>query len=360
MFKKPVRRRVRLTRPGFKPGTAPGTLVAHPDSPHPVVTATTYHEGEVETQTLADLSGVKALREQRGHLWLDVTGLGDAGVFEALGQEFGISTLVLEDILNIPQRPKLDAYSGFVYIVMRMPRSHEELATEQLSILVGPDFLITIQEYPGDTFDPVRKRLQVEGSRLRQMGVDYLAFALMDTVVDGYMPMVERYTDRIDQIEDRVADADADTLQELHWLKRDLVVLRRYLYPTRDVLALLVKDDNDFVSRDVRPYFLDVYDHVRSTYELVESYRDIVSSLVELHMSYASQRMNETMKVLTIIGTIFIPLSFIVGLYGMNFDTGSPFNLPELGWKYGYPAVWAVMIALTVFMMGYFKRKGWW
>jgi magnesium transporter len=267
----------------------------------------------------------------------------------------------MEDVLNVTQRPKVDEYDGNHYVVARMPVTEEHLATEQLSIFLGKDFVVTFQEQPGDCLDGIRARIRSGRPRLRKGGPDYLLYTILDAVVDAYFPLLESVGQMLEDLEKDILErTEQRQIEELHALKRDLVTLRRYLTPLRDLNAHLVRPDIDLLEEKTQLYMRDCYDHSVSALSMVESYRDIASGLMELYLSMVSHRMNEVMKVLTVIATLFIPLSFIAGLYGMNFDPQvSPWNMPELGWRWGYPAVLALMAACAGGMLLYFRQKGW-
>jgi magnesium transporter len=341
--------------------TPPGTLKAPVDASPSRLSVMSYslenlvEERDISFERMGQLSGTGAVT------WVDLEGLADAELLENLGKQFGLHRLGLEDSLNIPQRPKLDDYGDHQYVVARMPVSHENLETEQVSIFLGKDFLVTVQEQPGDCFDGVRTRLREGRARIRGGGADYLAYALVDAIVDAYFPLLDSLANRVDRLELAILEQPAEEqVTELHEIKRSLITLRRYLGPLRDLTAALVRDDSPILGEQARVYMADCYDHARHAYDLVESYRDIAIGLMDLYLSMMSQRMNEVMKVLTIIATVFIPLSFIAGVYGMNFDPqASPWNMPETGWAFGYPFALGLMLIVGGGMVAYFVRKGW-
>jgi magnesium transporter len=242
-----------------------------------------------------------------------------------------------------------------------MPVSRESARTEQMSLFFGKDYVLTIQEQYGDFFDPIRERVRSGRPRLRQGGTDYLVYALLDALVDSYFPVLQFLGQQLDEIEEEIHDnPDKSHSQRLNELKRDLVSLRRYVWPLREVVDAMIHEDNELVTDETRLYLRDCLDHAVHAYDLIESYREIANGLMDLYLSIMSQRMNEVMKVLTIIATLFIPLSFIAGLYGMNFDTSaSRWNMPELSWPFGYPLVLAIMGLCGGGMLFYFWRKGW-
>ena len=294
-------------------------------------------------------------------LWINVDGVGDPKVLKALGDRFGLHGLALEDVANVPQRPKVEDYGEHLFLVARMT-GHEAMGTtEQLALFLGPGFVLTFQERRGDPLDPVRERIRRSSGRIRQVGADYLAYALVDAVVDHYFPVLEGYADRLDTLEEEIlGGCGRATMMQLHAIKRELMVLRRAVWPMRDMINSLLRDDHPEITPETRVYLRDVYDHAIQSIDLLETYRDVTSSLTDLYMSTVSNRMNEIMKVLTLFSAIFIPLGFIAGLYGMNFDTSeSPLNMPELHWYWGYPFALTVMALVAGGLLVYFWRRGW-
>lgn len=299
---------------------------------------------------------VQELRQRTGTVWVSVAGLGDLGVLRQLANVFGLHRLALEDVVHTHQRPKLEDYPEHQFLVLRMLDDERVGETEQMCLFLGDDYVLTFEEHRGDCFDLVRHRLRDPGSRLRRHGVDYLAYALVDAVVDAYFPALEKLGDRLEAAEDKVVagETHADVLHELHCVRRELVQARRALWPLREVVAGLMRGDSRRVTTETRVYLRDVYDHVVQLLDLLENHRELGASLTELHLASASVRLNEVMKVLTLIATIFIPLTFVVGIYGMNFD-----YMPELHWRYGYPAVLGSMLVVGLSMLVWFRRRGW-
>ena len=312
-----------------------------------------------------ELPGVLAGRNQHAVTWIDVDGLGNAEVVSKIGELFGLHRLSVSDIVHVNQRAKAEDFGTYLFVVLRMPdtATEDQSDTEQVSLCLGKDFVITFQEQqrPGDCFEPVRRRLRESIGKIRSSGPDGLAYALIDAVVDAYFPAVERLGDRLDALEDRVfAGAEPDALKEIHGVRRDLIGLRRAVWPMREAIAELLRDRSELISEPTRVYLRDCHDHAVQIIDLIETFRDIDASIMDVYLSGVSQRMNQIIKVLTVITTVFIPLTFIVGVYGMNFKTEvSPYNMPELTWRYGYPAVWALMIGLVGWMLLVFWRKGW-
>jgi magnesium transporter len=293
---------------------------------------------------------------------LNIDGLGDVSVLERLGQHFDLHALSLEDVLNIPQRPKLEDYEAYQFLVFRMAIL-EELPgkTEQISLFLGRSYVLTLQEYPGDTFEPVRDRLRHGRGRIRRLGADYLAYALLDAAIDSFFPLLEELGDRLEGLEEAVLAAPSRaTIEEVYSVRRALATLRRALWPAREAVNAFARSDSELVTDHTRLFLRDCYDHVLQVLDVLESYRDLTSNLMDTYLSAQSNHMNEIMKVLTIIATIFIPLTFIAGIYGMNFNPDtSPWNMPELGWYWGYPFSLALMAITAAALVFYFHRKGW-
>ena len=348
-------------RPGTAIAQSPGTLKAHPDSADSSVSAIAYGPDCLTEEEILDLSQLDVLAQSHPIIWVNVIGLGNLDILTGLGERFGLHPLALEDVLNITQRPKLDDYGDHQYIVARMPVATKHLETEQLSIFLGESFVITFQEQPGDCFDSIRKRIQDGRPRLRNGGPDYLVYAILDALVDSYFPHLEHVGATLDELELKIHhNPEKQHIQNLHSLKHDLVTLRRFLWPLRELNATLIRPDNSFFTESTRLFMRDCYDHSVHALDLADSLRDITSGLMDLYLSLMSQKMNEVMKVLTIIATIFIPLSFIAGLYGMNFNPEvSRWNMPELGWPFGYPVAVGFMALCAGGMLVFFWKKGW-
>jgi magnesium transporter len=357
---KPSRRDITIHR-RTPPGASPGQVIPDPSQPKPTIHVTAYDEAGVTDQDVPDPAAARAMVGRRATTWINVEGLGDARTIEQFGELFRLHRLALEDTVNVHQRAKVEDYGEVLFIVMRMVTCPDRCATEQLSIFVGPNWVLTFQEgTPGDPFDRIRARIR-EGGRIRQLGSGYLAYALMDATIDAYYPVLEVYAERLDELEETVTQPrNTRVIDDLHVVKADLLILRRALWPLRDAMAMLAREDTTRFPPEIRPYLRDCYDHVVQVVELVETYRELTADLRDLHMSSISNRINETMRVLTIISTIFIPLTFIAGIYGMNFDPdSSPWNMPELRWYWGYPACLAAMAISAVFLIGYFYCQGW-
>lgn len=295
---------------------------------------------------------------EKGVLWINVDGLRRVEVIEALGRAFHLPALVLEDILNTDHRPKLEVHEEFLFIVVKMlvpDPGRGAFRVEQLSLVVGGGFVLTFQEMGGDVFDGVRKRIRGGKGRIRSSGPDYLAYALLDAVVDNYFLVLETISTELERLEESLlADPTPNDLRRFHYLRREAILLRRVIWPARETLAGLMREESGLVKPQSHVFFRDVHDHAVQAMDIVESLRDLASSLLELHLSRNSQKMNEIIKVLTLIATIFIPLTFIAGVYGMNFEF-----MPELRWPWGYPLVLLFMLGVAVTMLLYFKRRKW-
>ncbi len=339
-------------------GETPGTLVA---APHAAPTRLRAISFDLDTLEEADLAGPPNIPAASGRtLWIDVSGLADTEAVRAIGERFGLHPLAISDVVHTHQRPKTEAYKDYILTVLRAPAGGPPFESEQISFVIGDGFLLTFQERPGDCFDAVRERLRQGGPRIRGGGPGYLAYALMDALVDAYFPVLERYGDAAEQLEEQVIEApDPHFVADIHLLKRELLDVRRALWPQREAINALLRDDMPIMTPEIRTYLRDCADHTFQLIDMVEIYREIVQGLIDLHLSSVSNRMNEVMKVLTIIATIFIPMTFIVGLYGMNFDRASPWNMPELGWRYGYLFALGLMAASAGSMLTLFWRMGW-
>jgi magnesium transporter len=351
----------RPERPSVKIGMSPGTLIHVGQSLAQAVAVELYHcegDGALEQRVLDRAEDAAAYRGVPGLTWIDVNGVHDVAVIEQLGRVFGLHPLLLEDVLNTHQRPKLEQHGEHLFLVLKMlldDPDAEGFAMEQVSVVIGPGYVLTFQERERDTFDSVRRRLQDSAARVRQHSADFLAYALVDTIVDNYFAVLERVGDRIAELEDDIlASPDRDTLEAVFDVKRSLVELRHAAWPLRDALAAMSRGDTPLIQPDTLPYLRDVQDHALRVIDTIETYRDMATAMVEMYMSSVSNRLNEVMRVLTVIATIFIPLTFVAGVYGMNFRF-----MPELGWHWGYPVVWGVMAAIAIGLLVIFRRRGW-
>lgn len=290
--------------------------------------------------------------------WVNVDGVHNVPMLERLGECFGLHRLVMEDILNTDQRPKMEDYGEYIYLVFKMISNGKgrEFVTEQTSVILGPNFVLSFQEgAEGDVFNVIRDRLRNNKGRIRKLGPDYLAYSFLDAVVDNYFVVLEKLGDRIEALEtELIENPTQKTVQKLYRLKRELIYLHNAVWPLREVVSNLAKHESVLIQDSTAPYLRDVYDHVIQVIDSVDIYREMISSMLDLYLSSVSNRLNAVMKVLTIIATIFMPLTFLVGVYGMNFK-----YMPELEWHYGYPLVWLLMLGISGFMLYFFKRKKW-
>jgi magnesium transporter len=353
------RRHRREHRPA--PGEPPGSLAATPYARPTHLHLVAYDADRLIEHQSQDVAEIEERARGAANVWIDVAGLRDVDTIRVIGQRYCLHPLTLEDIVQVVQRPKVDVYDGYLFVVLRLPRLEKGLVTEQLAIVLGDDFVITFGERPGECFDAVRRRLAHTHSRMRSKPVDYLAYALIDALIDAYFPILERYGELIDEMEEEVVERATDGLvTEVHGLRRAVMELRRAIWPLREVLNTLTREGTPYIQPETRVFLRDCSDHVSQLLDMIEIDREVTSTLLDLHLSSLSTRMNEIMKVLTIIATIFIPLGFFVGLYGMNFDPSvSPYNMPELHWRYGYFYSLAVMAAMGFGMLAYFWTKGW-
>lgn len=342
------------------PGAVPGSLDVDPAAPKPTITAYVYGRDSFEELTIADPHKVRGLRGTAPVVWVNVDGLGDEDTLLTLANTFGIHPLSMEDVVHVGQRPKAEAFDEYLFVVLPMASADGLASTEQVSLFLGDGFVLTFQERPGDCLDPVRERLRQGEGRVRHAGADYLAYALIDTVVDRYFPILDAYVERLEAFEDDVMVGNPEDVHIVAYKSRqELRAFRRSAVPLRDALGMLTRPDMPHVGAATRVYFRDCHDHAVQLAEAVDAARDTATGLMELHLSMANQRMGEVMKVLTIIATIFIPLSFVAGFYGMNFDPrASSWNMPELRWAYGYPFALGLMVAITGGLLWYFRRRG--
>lgn len=296
--------------------------------------------------------------------WVNICGIHDKEKIEKVGEEFGLHPLVVEDILTTNQRPKIEEFDDYLLIVLKMiywEEGADDITSEHVSIILGDNYVISFQMREGDVFDSVRERIKTGKGRIRKMGADYLAYALLDSIVDGYFVTLEKTGEKVEEIEiNLMDDPEEDTLYKIHRMKRSVIHIRRAVWPLRDVVNTINRGESDLITEETSVFYRDIYDHAIQVIDTVETYRDMLSSLLDLYLSSLSNKMNEVMKVLTIIATIFIPLTFIAGIYGMNFSrNSSKYNMPELYWTWGYPVTLAVMLVISMIMIIYFKRKDW-
>lgn len=341
-------------------GLPPGTLihVGKQRIETPVLSLIDYAQEHYESKHGISLTEAVACKETSTVSWINLSGIHEIDVIQQLGVEFDLHPLALEDILNTQHRPKVEEMEGYSLIILKMLFFDDEtqsIDTEQVSLVLGPHFVLTFQEREGDVFDGVRNRLKRSNGRIRQRGPDYLAYALIDSIVDSYFHILEKVGDHLAQLEDDlINNPDQKILAKVHHYKRELMLLRKSVWPLREVINELHKEESTYIQEGTQVFLRDLYDHTVQVVDTVEVFRDTVIGLQDLYMSAVGNRLNEIMKVLTIMASIFIPLTFIAGIYGMNFE-----HIPELKWRWGYPAVWLVMVGAVLVMLTYFKRKKW-
>jgi len=343
-----------------KAGLEPGTLMYVGDKKDvkPRITVLDYDASGYFEKVVDSVEECFPFKETSTVTWINVDGVQDAEVIEKLGAAFGIHALVLEDIMTTTQRPKVDDLGNAVFLVLRMIEcdpAGTDMRADQLSLILGPNYVLSFQETPGDCLGPVRERIRGGKGRIRTLGPDYLAYAIVDAVVDNYFFVLEKLGERIDGLEDALVDEPRrGLLHDIHVLKREMIGLRKAVWPLREVVSGLERLETPLIQKSTDLFLRDLYDHSIQVIDTVESFREMLTSMVETYLSSASNRMNEIMKVLTIISTIFIPITFLVGLYGMNF-----IHMPEIRWRWGYPMVWALIVGSVAAMFALFRRKKW-
>lgn len=352
--------KIPVRRSGKKAGAPPGTLMhlgEHRTS-RVKITRINYGEQDFKEQRDLDLDRLFDSEMEYPCEWVNFDGIHDVAMIERIGSHYSIDMLVLEDIVNSSQRPKIEDYDDFTYIVLRMLIYNErkkEVESEQVSIILNDSTILTFQEKETDDFEPIRERIRKKKGRIHKAGIDFLCYSIIDFIIDNYFIVLENIGERVDDLEDEVlTEPDDETIQKVHALKRDTLAIKKSLWPLRDILSVLLKSDSRMVLDETKLYLRDAYDHTVEAIETVEAYRDFISGLLDIYLSSISQRMNEVMKVLTLISTIFIPLTFIAGVYGMNFK-----YMPELEARFGYYVILAMMVVLAGCMLFYFKKKNW-
>ena len=347
---------MRKTRPEI--GAPPGTLVYTGETKNEriKISLIEYNESEFIEEEFYDLS--ECISHVKPHLvkWINVEGIHKTEVIEKIGKLYGIHPLTLEDIVHVDQRPKFEDYEHYVVAIMKMISYNNKVVAEQLSIVLFDNMVISFQEpHGGDAFDIIRARLRQAKGRIRKAGADYLAYALMDAVVDHYFHAIEKIGDAVERIEEEIiGDSDNKSLMELYALKREMIYLRKQVWPLRDMISKVVRSETKLINPSTDIYLRDLQDHVTRIIDTVETYRDLLSGIMDIYLSTNANKMNEVMKVLTIMSSIFIPVTFIAGVYGMNFE-----NMPELKTQNGYFITWGIMLSIIIGLMVYFKRKKW-
>jgi magnesium transporter len=368
-----------------KVGLPPGTLIhlGRDRSTESRITLFDYNEKDIREAEITNVEDCFPFRDTATVTWINVDGVHQTDVIETLGNHFGIHPLVLSDIVNTRQRPKVEDYDDYLFVVLKMiyhgnhtyqpggdtvrnhtdsksdinpgNRHNGEITAEQVSLIIGPNYVISFQETPEDIFDPIRNRLRSSSGRIRKKGADYLAYALIDTIVDNYFVILETMGEKVEDLEtELLKNPTENTMLAIHSLKRDMISLRRSVWPLREVTGFLERGESKLIHKSTQIYLRDVYDHTIQVIDNIETSRDILSGMLDIYLSTLSNRTNSVMKVLTIIATIFMPLTFIAGVYGMNFE-----NMPELQWHWGYPLVMLFMTGIAVSMLLFFRKKKW-
>lgn len=343
-----------------KIGTPPGTfdLVGEQKMEKVKITVMDYSEKNYEFKEIEKVEDLFPYRENTNVSWINIYGLHEPEILEKIGNHFGVHALVLEDIANTAHRPKLEVHDDFIFIVLKMiwfGADDEALQVEQISLIYGKNFVLCFQERKGDIFQSLRERIKNNQTRLRKSGADYLTYRIMDVVVDNYFSVLEKLGDQIELLDEEVINNPGqEIIQKIYDLKRNLIFLRKSIWPLREVVNNITREENSLFKKATFPFLHDLYDHAIQVIDTLETYRDLVSGLLDMYMSNVSNKMNEVMKVLTIIATIFIPLTFLAGIYGMNFEF-----MPELKWPYAYPILLSVMVIVLLGMLFFFKRKKW-
>ncbi len=343
-----------------KAGLPPGTLVhvGKVKDGTVKITIIDYDEKHFEERKVKKVEEFLPFKDKPTVTWINIDGIHQVDIIETIGKHFGVHPLVLEDIVNTGQRPKMDDIGNYIFVVLKMiyhDIKEDEIKTEQVSLLISQNFVISFQEREGDVFSPIRERIRGSKGRIRKMGADYLAYALIDSIVDNYFVILEKFGEKLDGMEEELlTNPTPETLQAIYSLKKDMIFLRKSVWPLREVIGGLERGESKLIQESTQIYFRDVYDHTIQVMDAIETSRDMLSGMLDIYLSSVSNRMNAVMKMLTIIATIFMPLTFIAGIYGMNFQ-----NMPELGWRWGYFAVLLVMVAIGISMLVYFKRKKW-
>ena len=349
-----------IKRGGKKVGLSPGTLIHIGDQKveKARISLMNYDPEQLLEKELKTIEDTFPYRDTPPVSWINVDGLHEVDIIDKIGKHFGIHPLTMEDIVNTGHRPKAEDFENYDFVVLKMLAYDEDqnhISAEQVSLILGPHFLISFQETVGDVFDFVRERIRKAKGRIRKSGCDYLAYALIDAVVDHYFLVLEKMGEKIEALEEDLLESTrADTLQSIHHLKREMIFFRKQVWPLRDALNTLMREEAAMFQETTRIFIRDLYDHTIQVMDTIESFRDVLSGLQDLYLSTVSNRMNEVMKVLTIMATIFIPLTFIAGIYGMNFE-----YMPELKWHWAYPALWILLVLIFLFMIFWFKRKKW-
>ncbi len=358
--KKRSRRNFRKPQSLKKSDQPPGKLIYIGDeNQEPVkIHVIDYSEKSIEEKIFSNVEDCFRYKETRTNTWINITGIHQPDIIEKVGRHFGISTLVLEDVVNTNSRPKVDDDKNYLFIILKMidfDEAKQSINSEQVSLVLGNNYVISFQENEKDLFDKIRERLRLNTTRLRSNGTDYLAYSIMDKIIDNYFFIIEKMGDLLEDLEEEVSQNPRnDFIQRLNELKQSNIYLRKSVWPLREVVNFLLRGESKQIKTETLPYFRDLYDHTVQVIDTIETYRDLLGDIMEVYLSSISLRMNEVMKVLTVISTIFMPLTFIVGVYGMNFTF-----MPELNWRYGYFMLVGILILVAASMVYYFRRKKW-
>jgi magnesium transporter len=341
---------------GLSPGTA--VHIGEKRTEEVRITIIDYNEKQMQEEGVTTAEACFPFKDKPTVTWINIDGIHKVETIEKIGSHFGLHPLIVEDIVNTGQRPKMEDFENHIFAVLKMlsyDDTEEEIQAEQVSLVIGTNFVISFQEKEGDVFESIRERIRKGKGRIRKMGADYLAYVLIDAIVDNYFLILERLGERIESMEDElVSNPTSEVLQNIHTMKREMIFLRKSVWPLRELISGLQRTESPLIKKTTDIFLRDVYDHTIQVMDTIESFREMVSGMRDTYLSSISNRMNEVMKVLTIIATVFIPLTFIAGIYGMNFQF-----MPELAWRWAYPAVWGIMVAVGVAMLFYFRRKRW-
>jgi len=351
--------RSRLQKRSKKTGLSPGSLIhiGQTYTEKARINFIYYNEADFEAKEVSFLSDLPLAEDRPGIIWVNIDGLQDTKLLEDIGNHFRLHPLVLEDVLNTDQRPKMEDYGDYLYIVLRNfnIQSIGDLSSEQVSIILGKNFVLSFREKQSNIFAAIEGRLRSSKGRIRKAGADYLTHAIIDNIVDNYFIVLENIEEKIESLEDiLVKRPPSSTISSIHNLKRELILLRKSLWPLREAVSALGRSDTPLISKTTSVYFKDIFDHVIGIIDSIETFREMLSGLLDIYLSFVSNKLNEIMKVLAIIATIFMPLTFLAGIYGMNFKF-----MPELNWHGGYFAVLGIMLLIAVLMICYFKKKRW-
>jgi magnesium transporter len=342
-----------------KAGLSPGTLVhvGEKKQDQALISYIDYDEKKFEEKKVSKIEDCFPLKDTSTVSWINIDGLHDTKLIDKLGQQFKLHSLLLEDVVNTAQRPKYEEFENEIFMVLKMIfyNGSGKINFEQVSIILGKNFVISFQEKSGDVFDSVRERLRSAKGRLKTAGPDYLAYALVDALVDSYFSILERLGEEVDSLEEELLDNPTPaTMERIHKFKRDAMYLRKAVWPLREVISGFARSESKLINEQTKIFIRDIYDHTIQVIDTIETFRDILSGMLDMYLSSLSNKMNEVMKVLTIFAAIFIPLTFIAGVYGMNFDL-----MPELRWRFGYFGVWGIMLAVAITMLFFFNRRKW-